>query len=223
MNPHEKSPVLPGRDGLEGMPREYILRGSWSKADVYIARGPEGPVVVKDFARKPRVIRWIGRLQISRECAAYAALEGVDGVARWFGRIDAFALALERVEGTPLSQFRKRPGREDLLGALRRILDAVHGRGVIHNDLRGRDNTLVRSDGRVVLIDFAGAFVFRIGGPWHRLLFGRLARVDEAAYLKWKTMLDPDSLTPEEEKFLRRFMFFRRFWIFNPKGAMRQP
>ena len=98
----------------------------------------------------------------------------------------------------------------------------MHARGVIHNDLRGKDNTLVRADGRVVLIDFAGAFRFRREGLWRRLLFHRLERVDEAAYLKWKRILDPQSLTAEEERFLRRFAIFRRLWVFNPKGALRQ-
>ena len=45
--------------------------------------------------------------------------------------------------------------------------------------------------------------------------------MDEAAYLKWKKILDPESLTPEEERFLRRFALFRRLWVFNLKGALR--
>jgi len=199
-----------------------VHRGSWSKADIYEIETQDGPVVVKDFSAKPLPVRWIGRLQISRECAAYRALAGVPGIVRWLGRVDAHALVLERLEGAPLRKFRKRGGRQELLAALRTILERVHERGVIHNDLRGKDNTMVRADGRVVLIDFAGAFLFRKGGFWYRHLFARLARVDEAAYLKWKKILDPASLTPEEKRFLRRFAMFRRLWLFNPKGALRQ-
>jgi len=214
---------LPSRGGLEASRGEFLHRGAWSKADIYLAPSKGETFVVKDFAAKSWPIRWLGRLQVGRECRAYEALAGVPGVARWLGRIDAHALALERVEGTPLRKFRKRGGRKELLAALRETLDRIHERGVIHNDLRGKDNTLVRSDGRVVLIDFAGAFRFRPGGAMHRLLFRRLSRVDEAAYLKWKRILDPQSLTPEEERFLRRFAFFRRLWVFNPKGALKQP
>jgi hypothetical protein len=210
------------REVLEASRGEFLHRGAWSKADIYLSRAGGQVLVVKDFAAKSLPIRWLGRLQVGRECRAYEALDGIAGVARCLGRIDAHALALERVEGTPLRKFRKRGGKKELLEALRSILDRVHERGVIHNDLRGKDNTLVRSDGRVVLIDFAGAFRFRPGGLWHRLLFRRLSRVDEAAYLKWKRILDPQSLTPEEEKFLRRFAFFRRLWVFNPKGALKQ-
>lgn len=215
------APTLPTRASIEASPRSDIHRGSWSKADIYLVETAAGPIVVKDFAAKAAPIRWFGRLQMSRECAAYRALRGVSGIASWYGRIDSHAMAMERLEGIPLRKYRKDDARQELLASLRTILDEVHRRGVIHNDLRGSDNTLVRSDGRVVLIDFAGAFMFRPGSFWHRLLFRRLSRVDEAAYLKWKRILDPDALTPEEERFLRRFAVFRRFWVFNLKGALR--
>lgn len=212
----------PTRAQADAAAKEFLHRGAWSKADIYLIETPAGPVVVKDFAAKSILVRWIGRFQIARECAAYRRLRGVDGVAVWYGRVDAHALALERLEGTPLRKFRKRGGGKDLLASLRKALDAVHARGIIHNDLRGKDNTLVRNNGRVVLLDFAGAFRFQEGSVWHRTLFARLAKVDEAAYLKWKRILDPESLTAEEEKFLRRFARFRRLWVFNPKGALKQ-
>jgi serine/threonine protein kinase len=222
MHDDGRAALLPGRAAIEAGPREYVHRGSWSKADIYVVPTDRGSVVVKDFAGKPLVVRWLGRFQTARECAAYEALKGIDGIAGFLGRVDAHALLLERLEGTPLRKFRKRAGGRELLAALRRTLDAIHARSVIHNDLRGKDNTLVRADGRIVLIDFAGALRFRNGGLLHRFLFRRLARVDEAAYLKWKKILDPASLTPAEEKFLRRFAMFRRLWLFNPKGALRQ-
>jgi RIO-like serine/threonine protein kinase len=198
-----------------------IQKGSWIKADIYRIEGPDGEVVVKDFAAKCRLVRWIGRFQISRECMAYEALQGAEGVLRFLGRIDAHALALERIEGMALGRCGKMNGRRDMLPAVRRVVDVIHGRGVIHNDLRGRDNILVCEDGRVVLLDFAGAFCFRPGSFWHRSLYRILACVDEAAFLKWKTILDPDALTADERIFLRRFARIRRFWLFNPKGALR--
>lgn len=222
MTASARTPGPPTRAFLARAPREYIHRGSWSKADVFTVRGPEGVVVIKDFAGKILPIRWIGRLQVARECRAYRALEGVAGIVGWVGRVDAHALALERLEGSLLQKFRKSERRRDLLRSMRRILDDIHDRGVIHNDLRGKDNAFVRADGRLAVLDFAGAFHFRPGSFWHRRLFRRLARVDEAAFLKWKTILDPDSLTPEEERFLRRFARVRRLWVFNPKGALRQ-
>ena len=200
-----------------------IQKGSWTKADIYLLEGPGGEVVVKDFAARSPLVRWIGRFQISRECMAYEALLGAEVVPRFLGRIDAHALALEKVEGVALGRYKKGQCRRDVLPAVRCVVDVMHGRGVIHNDLRGRDNILVCDDGRIVLLDFAGAFCFRPGSFWHRLLYRVLARVDEAAFLKWKTILDPDALTADERRFLRRFARIRRFWLFNPKGALRLP
>jgi len=222
MSPNSAALTPPTRSAVERGRSEYLLKGSWSKADVYVAAVAGGVLVVKDFAAKSPIVRWLGRIQISRECAAYAAVDGVGGVARWLGRIDAHALALERLEATPVRQIRKSVRPDDLLEQIRSTLDAIHERGVVHNDLRGQDNTLVRPDGRVVLIDFAGALCFRPGSFWHRLMFRRLSKVDEAAYLKWKEALRPGALTPEEQRFLRKFARFRRLWIFNPKGALKQ-
>jgi serine/threonine protein kinase len=127
---------------------------------------------------------------------------------------------MEEISGRLLPRFRLRPveERRDFLAQLRRILDAAHAAGVVHNDMRGHDNVLVSDDGRVHLVDFAGAICLRPGGPVHRLMFPRLARVDDAAFLKWKRILVPEDITPEEAELLRRYERLRRFWIFNPKG-----
>jgi len=49
------------------------------------------------------------------------------------------------------------------------------------------------------------------------LFFRRLALADEAAFLKWKGMIDPGSYTAADEDFLRRFARWRALWPFNPK------
>jgi len=100
---------------------------------------------------------------------------------------------------------------------LRAILDAIHARGVVHNDLRGRENVLLRRDGRLAVVDFAGAIRLRPGGLAHRFFFPLFALADEAAFLKWKGMIAPGSYTREDEAFLRRFERWRALWPFNPK------
>lgn len=189
-----------------------------AKADVLVIDVDDGSVVVKDFASRSGWIRRLGRLQIRREVAAYLWLQGVEGVPVFVGRVDAFALAIERIDGERLAFAALRPkDRPQIVAKLRLILDDIHARGVTHNDLRGRENVLLRRDGRLSVIDFAGSLRLRPNGLLHRLFFRFLAVADEAAFLKWKGMIDPGSITRRDEVFLRRFERWRALWPFNPK------
>src|SRR5262249_59706542 len=85
------------RHVLEASRGEFLHRGAWSKADIYLARANGETVVVKDFAAKSAPIRWLGRLQVGRECRAYEALAGTSGVARRVGWGGAPDPALQHV------------------------------------------------------------------------------------------------------------------------------
>jgi tRNA A-37 threonylcarbamoyl transferase component Bud32 len=216
------SPTIPSRcPRREDLRSRVVTRwvaGEGGKADVFTVNGPGGEVVVKDFAGRALWARLLGRFQIAREVKAYAWLRGARGVPEFVGRIDALALALEKIEGERLAFAELPPGAAPgLLAELRAILNAIHERGVVHNDLRGRENVLLRADGGLAVLDFAAAIRLRPGGFAHRLLFRALAATDEAAFLKWKGMLAPGSYTPDDEAFLARFERRRALWPFNPK------
>jgi hypothetical protein len=211
-------PRCPRRDEIGPGTREVLVSGVGAKADVLVVNLEGRPVIVKDFAGRGLWVRWLGRLQIRREAAAYRWLQGVTGTPAFVGRIDPLALAIERIDGERLAFAARRP--EDALRhveELRTILDAIHARGVVHNDLRGRENVLLRRDGGLTVIDFAGSMRLRPGGIAHRLFFRLLAIADEAAFLKWKGMIAPGSYTREDEVFLRRFERWRVLWPFNLK------
>ena len=211
-------PRSPRRDEIGPGLREVLVSGVGAKADVLVVDVENRSVIVKDFARRGRWIRGLGRLQIRREAAAYDWLHGVTGVPAFVGRVDPLALAIERIDGVRLAFASLPPGDGPRhVAELRRILDAIHERGVIHNDLRGRENVLLRRDGGLAVIDFAGAMRLRPGGIAHRLFFRLLAVADEAAFLKWKGMIAPGSYTREDKTFLRRFERWRALWPFNLK------
>jgi tRNA A-37 threonylcarbamoyl transferase component Bud32 len=195
-----------------------LIRGVGAKADVVEVAVDGGAVIVKDYAGRDFWVRALGRLQVGREAAAYRWLDRVPGVPAFVGRVDALALAIEKIDGERLAfaTFPPDDGPRHL-ARLRTILDAIHARGVVHNDLRGRENVLLRRDGDLAVIDFAAAIRLRPGGVAHGLLFRVLAATDEAAFLKWKGMIVPGSYTRQDEEFLRRFERWRRFWPFNPK------
>ncbi len=216
-------PTTPRRKDLRGDRVHLLKQGSPTKADLLtVDLGAGGRLVVKDFASKPWWVRWVGRLQIARECRAYRWLGPSPCVPRFFGRIDAHALALEWIPSVELakSPLRRENGVE-LLARLSAVVGLLHGVGLAHLDLRGRENVIIDGEGRVFVLDLASAIWLRPGGLAHRLLFHRLAWTDQAALLKWKRLLEAGPYTAEERSFLERFRFWRGLWPFNRKGTAR--
>lgn len=204
----------PTRDQLEQATKRVLKRGEHDKADLLQVDLGAGPMIVKDFRSKSAWVRLIGRVMIAREARAYRRLRGFDGVPRFVGRIDAHALAIELIEATPLycHPERTKNGAEKLR-QLREILDGLHARGLVHGDLRSRENVILDRRGRLYVLDLASAIWLRPGGVAHRLLFRWLKLVDESAYLKWKEITAAGPYTEDEEAFVDRFRFLRPFWL----------
>ena len=208
----------PRREEIRSHTLEVLVQGASNKADLLVVDVGQGPVVVKDFGAKPWWSRVLGRLQIYREVRAYRWLAGDPAVPRFLGRIDRYALAMEQVDGRQLAFAPDRMENGPAsIRSLRSAIDGIHRAGVVHMDLRGRENVMLRSDGGIVLVDLAGAFCLRPGGLLHRLLFRWLMVPDETAFLKWKRNLTPDDLTPEELEMEARSRRFRSWWPFNRK------
>lgn len=192
--------------------------GRAEKADLLSLDLGDGPMVIKDFGGKRWWVRLIGRLQIGREYRAYRWLGAIPGVPRLIGRIDAHALAIEKVDGKQLgvSPERREVGPR-LFPGLRTIVERIHDKGMVHWDLRTRDNVLYTPDDDVYILDFASAVWMRPGSLLHRLLFARMKLIDDSALLKWQELLGAGEPTPSEAEFLRRYERWRGLWPFNPK------
>lgn len=197
----------------------HIKKGAWNKADVLLVVTREGRYAVKDYARKPWIVRAAGRMQLAREERAYLALEGLRGVPRFGRRIDRDAVAVEYVEGVRLPKFHKYRPLPHLAARLAALLDAVHARGVVHNDIRSRDNILVTPAGNLFLIDFSAALRFGEGFWARRILMPLFEGAERRALLKWKSAIAPETMTEAERASHRRFGRLRRLWPFNPKGG----
>ena len=78
---------IPTRADLEGGDVRTLQSGGRTKADLLVVDLGHGPLVVKDFRHKPTWVRWIGRLQIARECKAYRWLGPMPGLPRFAGRV----------------------------------------------------------------------------------------------------------------------------------------
>ena len=185
-------PSLPRRQELATASQEYLTRGAPFKADVTVVDLGEGPMVVKDFAARAWWRRLIGSLEVDRECRAYSYLGEMPWFPVFIGRIDANALAVEKIEGVALARAEDRESRrDDYLAQLRAAMECLGGLGFLHLDARSNKNVLRKPDGQVVFIDLAGSFWIRPGRFGHRLLRHFIALYYEANIIKWETLLTP--------------------------------
>ncbi len=189
------------------------------KADSFgriaLMQDAEGLFVRRDLRHVPTWLRlpawWLAR----REAAALRCIQGMPAtpqLLRWNGRV----LDRSYMEGAAMYQ---RPPRGDTayFANARRLLQALHRRGVAHNDLAKEANWLVLADGQPALIDFQLA----VRGPprarWLRLL----AREDLRHLLKHKRMYCPQALTPVERRLLQRHSWLRNAWFATGKPVYR--
>lgn len=126
----------------------------------------------------------INRLALDREARAYARLAGLPGIPTCHGLIDRRWLVLDWIEARPLRAAAVGPEYYD---RLRRLIEAMHARGVAHGDLKRKANLAVDCEGAPLMLDF-GASVLRLDG-WHpinRYLFALLRQTDRNAWVKHK-------------------------------------
>jgi len=217
---------LPTRAEVASLRRGELWRKRPAKADLLLLEIGGSEVVVKDFAAKGWWTRLVGRLQVARECRAYRYLGPHPYLPRYFGRVDAHALAIERIHGVQLSLLERRfADRRRHLGSIRRMMESLLEQGFAHLDLRGRYNLMAADDGRLVAIDLAGAFWW----PPHRpggLLFQRVLRWYYWKTLrKWRKLLTPGRSARDERGPIRRAWDRVRMphrW-FGPQGEQSPP
>jgi predicted Ser/Thr protein kinase len=187
-SPPRKQPALPSREELTALPARSLSIGGPGNPDVVQVEYRGRTLVVKDFAPRSRWVRaTVGRWITRREARAWEVLDGHPDVPQFYGRIDSEAFAVEYRPGRHLSRSMK--VSDDFLPRLENAVRGMHARGVVHLDLKHRDNVLAGPDGQPILIDFGSALVFRPGSLWARILLPVLAWVDQGAVRKWREKL----------------------------------
>lgn len=189
------------------------------KADSFgriaLMRDEGGVFVRRDLRHVPLWLRlpawWLAR----REANALRRIDGMPAtpqLLRWDGRV----LDRSYMAGAAMYQ---RPPRGDAayFREARRLLQALHRRGVAHNDLAKEANWLVLADGAPALIDFQLAVRGAPRSRWMRLL----AREDLRHLLKHKRTYCPEALTPIERRLLRRHSWLRDAWFATGKPVYR--
>jgi predicted Ser/Thr protein kinase len=200
----------------EDFEREIVscAKGNFGKPDLNQIEWEGRSLMVKDVRSKKFFLRWtLGLWLIHKEWKIYSRLSGAKGIPQPVERIDRFAFAMEFIPGRSI--LRGEPLPPSFLPELEKVLREVHGRGVVHLDLRHKGNILVTEKGEPFLIDFNSSFAFKEKGFLRRFLFPLLRWVDYGGLLKLKKRISPSLMTPEEMAFVKRFDRLRKLWFFN--------
>lgn len=182
----------------------------WAITSLYEATGSaELPKIVVKIGRVQKYwgipLSWYGRWLRSHEEDIYLALQGIEGIPRWVGRVGQ-GYAMEYIESKPLDHFDKPP--EGFFDRLRDLFDRIHQQGVAYVDSNKRSNILVTKEGQPYLIDFQIS-LRRDKGHWPlRMIRNGLATYftskDIYHLYKHKRRMCPEQLTPEEKILSRR-------------------
>ncbi|WP_152045914.1 serine/threonine protein kinase [Aureimonas psammosilenae] len=199
-----KRPILPS----PFVSRAVLKRDVFSEISVGTLR--DQPDVTVTYRRVSHSAPWSRPLAwalAKREIRALMALDGLPNIPKLLG-VDRSGLYRSWIEGAPL-HVAKPFGNESYFRDAKRLLLAMHRRGVTHNDLAKPQNWLMTPDGRAALIDMQLASVF----PKRTALFRLLAREDLRHLLKQKRTWCREALTPSEKRLLATRSVPAQVWM----------
>jgi hypothetical protein len=171
-------------------------------------------VVIRDTGSARWWLSWLARRLCRREARALARLDGLPGTPRLLA-VEAGRLHREWIDGRPMQL--ARPRNPDYFRLARRLVTALHRRGVAHNDLAKEPNWLVTPIGAPAVVDFQLATVSARRG----MLFRALAREDLRHLLKHKRVYCPELLTARERHILATPAVTSRIWMATGKPVYR--
>jgi predicted Ser/Thr protein kinase len=208
----------------------YAAVGLYQRDDDPSAGGPPARVLLKVYhTDRVRLVLFpwgaLGRFLCRREAGFLAQLEGVQGIPQLLSRYGESGLVREFVPGCNLREYTRKGlvVGVDFFPRLRGILDAVHARGVSHNDLSKPENVLVTADGSPALIDFQIATRVVSGGTRlrrasSRTLIRYLQRIDRYHLTKQYSRRRPMDFSADERKRMER-----KGWLVTAHGWLRRP
>lgn len=195
---------------------------SLAQADVYTLDWNGRPAVLKDFSRRPLLVRILwARPVAAREIHALRRLGGICGVPRIFGTAGPEAFIIELMQAERLPKHGMPPPPETYWADAKRLINAMHARGVAHGDLR-RKNLMIGARGEAVLIDFATA-LRRRKSPAARssnFMYERCRRIDQITLARIKASYGV-ALDPEEEALIESAPWYLKLGRWFKKNIYR--
>lgn len=179
-----------------------LRKASNTRPTIWIVEENGNRAVVKDFSGNRFFFRnTVGRFLIWREAKAYGKLTGIKGVPRFYGVMDGLALAVEEIPGRSLENLEKEMHLpHTFFESMEILVNAFHRRGLAHCDLKRAPNTILGTDGRPYVVDWAASISRReLWFPPFNLVFRRFMVDDEMAIVKLALRHCPDRVSEEKK------------------------
>ena len=179
------------RDNLSQHLLRRLRPGGGTRPALLLLQSHGCRAVVKDYAPSGRLLRsFVGPWLIAREERIYRALQGAPGVPRLISRLDRHALVFEHIPGRSCADYADGGLPLEFFDRLKRVVEGIHARGVVHCDIKNRSNIVVADGGQPYIVDFASAFTRAGGlGPLRRFAFERFRTDDLRAVVKAKLLV----------------------------------
>jgi hypothetical protein len=168
----------------------------------------EGGLVEKTYRNRVWPVRLAGRVLITWEAFIYTKLDGLDGIPKLLGRPDKFTILTTYMGGENLRETPVPPDKV-YFENMAVLIERMHGRGVIHLDMRNRRNYGRDDQGKPYLVDFASALYL----PWDGMLRRLLAKLDWLGFIKVKAKLAPELLNERERRGYRTGETLSALWL----------
>ena len=187
------------------------LKDAISSGKGRIANGYQGSVYFYNSGTHRLIIKhakgvlfkWLRQAMIRREYRIYQRLEGLHGVPHCYGLLQGQYLLLEHIDAPNVRHILLKDS-EAFLDKLLKLILSVHERGVVHGDLKRKDNILVLNREEPYLVDFAMA-IERKGRLrlFNRFMYGLWESLDFNAWLKLKYGRDFIGMSEQDRAYYR--------------------
>ncbi|RJQ76878.1 MAG: hypothetical protein C4519_14285 [Desulfobacteraceae bacterium] len=149
---------------------------------------------------------------VRREYRALAKLHGIPGVPTEPFLLDDYALCYRYIPGAMVRNLPAERFRDDFFLGLERLVAAIHGRNLVHLDLRNQRNILMGDDGNPALIDFQSSIhLERVPGFLRKLL----KNIDISGVYKIWSKKSPETLDSTRKSLLEAVNRKRSLWFFR--------
>ncbi len=166
------------------------------------------------------LLRRLEIVLLRREARALRHLEPMEEVPSLLGYPDATTIAIEYREGRTLRERDPEALPARFYRRLEGAVQEIHRRGIVHSDLKKRENVLATPQDTPVLLDFGTHFreSSRLG-PLGDFLYRQFYRMDQNAVSKLKRRFRPDLMEERDHRrlaspvLLERLDRFRRDYL----------